>query len=190
MTQAVKPTHQMQSVHNCNEGTANDSTADDSATQADKSRIEYSDAASILAEIKAGRLLMVDSRRRSGLLLYKPYHSEFAGPGAAIGGCFDRDCEDVLPVGDLSVVEPISHEQRQKCYMIRRQWIRLTHQFTDCDTALDRAKKILNQFEGYFDRQTISQIPDSAFAMLVGVLPYTIRLARRPLRRLNIRSRA
>ncbi|MEO0406499.1 MAG: hypothetical protein AAF289_04025 [Cyanobacteria bacterium P01_A01_bin.135] len=130
---------------------------------------------------------MIDSRRRSGLLLFKAYHSEFAGPGAAIGGYFDHDCEDVLPVGDLSVVEPSSHEERQKCYMIRRQWIRLTHQFTDCDVALDRAKKILNQFEGYFDRETIARIPDDAFAMMVGVLPHTVRLARRPVRRLNIR---
>ncbi|MGB3616218.1 MAG: hypothetical protein WBA10_20665 [Elainellaceae cyanobacterium] len=166
-----------------------DSTSDPAA-KSDPQPVEYSNAADILAEIKAGRLLTVDSRRRSGLLLYKPYHSEFAGPGAAVGGCFDLDCEDVLPVGDLSVVEPTSHEQRQKCYMIRRQWIRLTHQFTDGSTALERAQKILNQFEGYFDRETIAQIPDDAFAMMVGVVPHTVRLARRPLRRLNVRSKA
>ena len=188
MTQAVQSNHQMQPVRDCSES-ATDASADPSSVD-DKRTVEYSDAASILPELKAGRLLMVDSRRRSGLLLYKAYHSEFAGPGAAIGGCFDRDCEDVLPVGDLSVVEPASHEQRQKCYMIRRQWIRLTHQFTDCDTALDRAKKILNQFEGYFDRETIARIPDDAFAMLVGVLPHTVRLARRPIRRLMVRPRA
>jgi len=189
MTQAVKSTHKTQSVGHCSES-ANSDAAGSSTAKPDKQPVEYSNAADILSEIKAGRLLTVDSRRRSGLLLYKPYHSEFAGPGAAIGGCFDLDCEDVLPVGDLLVVEPTSHEHRQKCYMIRRQWIRLTHQFTDDSTALQRAQKILNQFEGYFDRETIAQVPDNAFAMMVGVLPHTVRLARRPVRRLNVRSKA
>lgn len=123
--------------------------------------------------------MMVDSRRRNGLILYKKYHAEFAGPGAAIGGCIDLDCEDVLPVGSLLLLEPSDHEERQKSYLIRRQWIRLTHQFTDNKMPAKRAQMILNQFETYFDRETISQIPDEAFAKLVGVLPYTVRAARR-----------
>lgn len=184
MTHAVKPNHKLQQLSGQTGRVDSDVTA-----KANALPMQYSNASEILAEIKSGRLLMVDSRRRSGLLLYKTFHSEFAGPGAAVGGYFDQDCEDVLPVGDLSVIEPVSHEERQKGYMIRRQWIRLTHQFTDDDTAFDRAQKILNQFEGYFDRETTAQIPDNAFAMLVGVLPHTVRLARRPLRRLNVRTK-
>ena len=77
------------------------------------------------------------------------------------------------------MLEPSNHEDRQKSYLIRRQWIRLTHQFTDNKLPAKRAQMILNQFETYFDRETISQIPDEAFAKLVGVLPYTVRAARR-----------
>jgi hypothetical protein len=45
----------------------------------------------------------------------------------------------------------------------------------------------LNQFETYFDQQTIARIPDEAFAMLVGVLPYSIRMARRPPGKMQIK---
>ena len=151
----------------------------------DKSEFETSprsEADELLAEVKRGHLMMVDSKRRNGLILYKKYHAEFAGPGAAIGGCFDLDCERVLPVGNLLLLEPSTHEERQKAYLIRRQWIRLTHQFTDNKVPLKRAQMILNQFETYFDRDTIAQIPDNVFAMLVGVLPHTVHIARRPKR--------
>lgn len=134
----------------------------------------------ILKYLRSGRLLMVNSRRRNGLLLYKQFHAEFAGPGAAVGGYFDEDCLSVFPVGNLSLLVPDSHEERQKAYLIRRQWIRLTQQFTDNSVPLQRAQMILNQFENYFDASTIANIPDEAFALLVGVLPQTVRMARRP----------
>lgn len=139
---------------------------------------KYTEPMSLLERIQQGHLMIVDSRRRNGLILYKKYHAEFAGPGAAVGGCIDLDCEGVLPVGSLLLLEPSGHEERQKSYLIRRQWIRLTHQFTDNKVPSRRAQMILNQFETYFDRDTIAQIPDIAFAKLVGVLPHTIDLAR------------
>ncbi len=37
---------------------------------------------------------------------------------------------------------------------------------------------ILNQFENYFGAETVAQLPDEAFALLVGVLPQTIRMMR------------
>jgi hypothetical protein len=38
---------------------------------------------------------------------------------------------------------------------------------------------ILNQFENYFGSEIVAQVPDDAFALLVGVLPQTIELIRR-----------
>ncbi len=153
-------------------------------------KAEYADAAEILEQLKQGQLLMVNSRRKNGLILYKQYHAEFAGPGAAVGSFFDLDCHQVLPVGDLSLITPKSHEERQKAYLIRRQWIRLTQQFTDNSVSLKRAQMILNQFEVYFDQTTIAQVPDDAFALMVGVLPHTIRTARRPPRKLNVKVKS
>jgi hypothetical protein len=131
---------------------------------------ECSSESDILNQIKCGHLLMVNDRRRNGLILCKAYHAEFAGPGAAVGSFFDVDCERVVPVGDLSLISPESHEERQKAYLIRRQWIRLTQ-----------------QFENYFDQETIERIPDDAFALLVGVLPYSVRMVRRPPGQLNVK---
>lgn len=132
----------------------------------------------ILTQLHNQQLLIVNSRRRNGLILYKLYHAEFAGPGAAVGGVFDLDCQWVLPVGNLSLLTPESTDERQRAYLIRRQWIRLTKQITDDPAPLQRAQKILTQFQQYFDTKTIAQIPDEAFALLVGVFPHTVRKVR------------
>ena len=141
--------------------------------------VDDSDASIILNCVRSGQIWMVSSRRRNGLILYKEFHAEFAGPGAAVGGSYDQDCRRVMPVGNFSLIRPESHEERQKAYLTRRQWIKLTQQFTDQSSPLQRAQMILNQFETYFDQQTIARIPDEAFALLVGVLPYSVRMARR-----------
>jgi len=125
-------------------------------------------------------LLIVSPRRRNGLILFKRYHAEFAGPGAAVGGLIDRECQRVLPVGNLSLLSPESSEERQRAYLIRRQWVRLTIEITDNPTPLQRAQRILNQFEGFFESEIIAQLPDEALAFLVGVLPETIRKVRFP----------
>lgn len=117
---------------------------------------------------------MINSRKRNGLILIKSFHAEFAGPGSAIGGDFDRDCQQIIPVGDLTIGEPESSDERQKAYLIRRQWIRLAQQITDHPLPGDRVKMMLQQFENYFTTETVQALPDEAFALLVGVLPHTV----------------
>ena len=46
---------------------------------------------SILPQIKQKKLLIVNPRRKNGLILYKRYYAEFAGPGAVIGSEFDEE---------------------------------------------------------------------------------------------------
>ncbi len=133
----------------------------------------------ILTQLNEGKLLVVNSRRKNGLIIYKKFHAEFAGPGAAVGSLFDLNCEGILPVGDLSLLDPENQEERQKAYLIRRQWIRLTQQLTDNPAPLQRAQMILNQFENYFGAEATAQLPDKAFERLVGVLPHTIQMVRR-----------
>jgi hypothetical protein len=149
--------------------------------------LEEADTSEILMRLQQGQLWMVDRRRRNGIILCKAYHAEFAGPGAAVGGFFDMDCRRVILMGDLSLINPQSHDERQNAYKIRRQWIRLTQQFTDQSVPVQRAQMILNQFETYFDQDTIARIPDEALAMLVGVLPYSVRMARRTPGKLNVK---
>jgi len=131
-----------------------------------------------IAELNSGKLLMVDGRRRNGLILIKRFHAEFAGPGAAVGGAFDVDSQQAIPVGDFCLVCPQSPQERQKAFGIRRHWVRLTEQLTAKSEALERSQMLLTQFEQYFDAATVVQIPDRALALLIGVFPQTIRRAR------------
>jgi hypothetical protein len=143
-----------------------------------RDQIQNSQALEILRQLHDKQLLIVNTRRRNGLIIYKRYHAEFAGPGSAVGGLFDLDCQRVLPVGNLSLVSPECSDDRQRAYLIRRQWVRLTREITDNSVPLQRAQKILNQFEGFFDAETIAKVPDDAFSLLVGVLPETIKKVR------------
>jgi hypothetical protein len=134
---------------------------------------------SILASLHSGKTFIVNSRKRNGLIVFKRYHAEFAGPGAVVGGAYDSDCQFVLPIGNLSLLTPESHEDRQKAYLIRRQWIRLIKQITEKSVSGQRVQKILDQFEQYFPPEVVAELPDVAFAMLVGVLPQTVSIVRR-----------
>ena len=140
---------------------------------------EQYNGSNLLTLIHGGKVLMVNSRRRNGLILFKEYHAEFAGPGAAVGGDYDSDCQRILPIGNLSLLTPESHEDRQKAYLIRRQWIRLIKQITESPVPQERVQKILDQFEVFFPADIVACIPDRAFAMLVGVLTQTTTIVRR-----------
>lgn len=132
----------------------------------------------ILVQLREKKFLIVNPRRKNGLILYKSYHAEFAGPGAVVGSELDFDVVQAIPVGNLSFATPQSPKEKINAYLIRRQWVRLTKQITDNPIPLQRAQVILNQFENWFDPQTTAKLPDDAFALLVGVLPQTIRKVR------------
>ncbi|MCV3213686.1 hypothetical protein OGM63_09200 [Plectonema radiosum NIES-515] len=142
---------------------------------------EQSPGSDILTQLHSGKVFIVNSRRRNGLILFKRYHAEFAGPGAAVGGDYDRDCQNLLPIGNLQLLTPDSYDERQKAYLIRRQWIRLIKQITENPLPIQRVQKILDQFEQYFPPETVEKLPDIAFALLVGVLPQTVGIVRRRL---------
>lgn len=142
---------------------------------------QHPEVDAVLEKVKGGKLWIVNSRRRNGIVLYKKFHAEFAGPGAAVGGALDVDCTRITALGNLSLVEPKSYEEQQKAIRIRLQWVRLTQNFTDKPVPLERAQMILEQFKMYFDQAIVDQVPDEAFSLLVGVFPHTVRRARRNL---------
>ena len=137
-----------------------------------------SDCQQLQLRLQQGELLVVNPRRKNGLILYKTYHAEFAGPGAIVGGQFDLDVARLLAVGNLSLITPNDSQARKQAYKMRRQWVKLTKQIIDNPQPIERAQVILNQFEHWFDLETVTELPDEAFALLVGVLPQTIRKVR------------
>ena len=140
----------------------------------------------LLEALQRGELWMINARRKNGLILKKPYHVDFAGPGAIIGGIFDKNVTQIIPVGHLSLVRPEASSERQKAYLIRRQWVKLLKQITDKPLPEKRAQVILNQFENWFDLETAAQLSDETFAMLIGVLPQTVGRVRSRVNRSEI----
>lgn len=132
----------------------------------------------MLEQIKAGQLFIV-SRRRNGLILYKRFYADFAGPGAAVGGNLDQDCEAILEVGNLQLLSPNSPQEEEEAYRIRRQWTILTKQLTDTELPQARARLILSHFDNYFAPAVVDQIPNEAFSLMVGIFPETVAEARR-----------
>ena len=140
--------------------------------------MEDTQVSQILTQIHNGELLMVNDRHRGGVILIKPFYAEFAGPGAAFGGIFDRDCQQIIPVADFCVITPQSSQDRVKAYNIRQQWVRLLHQLTSQESSLARCSMLLTHLEHYFSAEIVAQLPDDILSLLIGVFPHTIRHAR------------
>ena len=132
----------------------------------------------LLSQLKAQELFIVNPRRKNGLIICKQYHAEFIGPGAIVGGQFDLDTTNIIAVGKLSLVKPQNSLEKKQAFKMRRQWVRLTKQIIDNPEPTQRAQVILNQFEHWFDMDTVAKLSDEAFSHLVGVLPQTIRKVR------------
>lgn len=140
------------------------------------------DSSDIVNLLKSGKLFIV-SQKRNGLIVFKRYYAEFAGPGAIIGGDYDRDCEGAIPIGNfsLSITKSDEYEKRRTAYLLRRQWVVFIQGITRIENPVKRVRVIINQFKEFFpaEPELVTQLPDIAFAMLVGVLPQTVAMVRR-----------
>lgn len=136
----------------------------------------------ILNQLQSGQLLRVNGRRGNAIIICHRHHAELAGPGSAVGGVFDVDCRRVIPVGKISIVYPESRSDRQQAYALRQQWFLFTQRAMESWVPLQRARNLLLLLYKYFNPQIIDELPDEVLAMLVGVLPKTIAMARQSLK--------
>lgn len=133
----------------------------------------------IMNLLAKGKYFIVNRNKRNGIIIFKPYHAEFAGPGAIVGGDYDRDCQGFIPIGNLSLLAPNSQEEIIDALKIRRQWVVfMMEKITQLKSPIKRAQKIIEQFEEYFTEALVAPIPDEALAMLVGLLPQTVAMVR------------
>lgn len=136
----------------------------------------------ILSRLKSGQRLRVNGCRGNAIIICHRHHSELAGPGAAVGGVFDLECDRVIPIGKVSIVYPQSRSERQKSYILRQKWILFTQKAMESYVPLQRAKNLLVLLEKYFEPQLIDPLSDEILARLVGVLPKTIGVVRQSLK--------
>jgi len=122
----------------------------------------------------SGHLFAVGEHKRSGLILCKDHYAEFAGPGAAICNPFKYEYVKIIAIGSPDIVEMATHEERQKAYSRRIQWVRWLNRIVSEQDAIHRAESLFAGFEEFFGGDILAGIPTDALALLAGVLPHTI----------------
>lgn len=120
-------------------------------------------------------LLAVSEQKKSGLILCKEYHAEFAGPGAAICSPVERGYQTIIAIGSPELIPVVTPEERQRAYSRRIQWARWLQKIVEQPDPVVRAEKILAGFEAFFGGQVATKLPLEAVALLVGVLPQTLQ---------------
>jgi hypothetical protein len=133
---------------------------------------------SLDALLTMNQLMAIGEQRKSGLILCKNHHAEFAGPGAAVGSPAEQNYCAVIAIGSPNLVPVTTSEERQKAYSRRIQWGRWLNRIVDNSDPILRAEKLFSSFEEFFGYQVAANLPDHVLAMLVGVLPQTIQLVR------------
>ncbi|MBD2099389.1 hypothetical protein [Leptolyngbya sp. FACHB-261] len=120
------------------------------------------------------RLIAVSPQRRSGVILCKQHHAEFAGPGAALGGFLDQGVNQVLLINDPQLIYLESRQERQAAYSRRIQWLHWLQKITNRQQPRLRAQQLIDSFEAFFGSVTVTEIPAEVLARLVGTSAKTI----------------
>ncbi|MBD2329421.1 hypothetical protein [Alkalinema sp. FACHB-956] len=133
----------------------------------------------VTQESNPGFLLTVGEQKRSGLILCKEFHAEFAGPGAAVACASEQPYQAVIAIGAPSLVPVQDWESRRKAYGLRIQWERWLHKIADHPDPTSRVERLFAGLEGFFGRQVVMSLPTEVLSLLVGVLPSTVETVRR-----------
>jgi len=119
-------------------------------------------------------LLMVGEQKKSGLILCKEFHAEFAGPGAALCSPAEQPYKAVIAIGSPDITTTNNTIDRSRAYGLRIQWSRWLYRIADQENPIDRVEKLLAGLEGFFGRSVVMSLPIEVLALLVGVLPHTV----------------
>lgn len=119
-------------------------------------------------------LLVVGERKKSGLILCKEFHAEFAGPGAALCSPAEQSYKAVIAIGSPDIVVAKSSGDRSRAYGLRIQWSRWLYRIADQENPIDRVEKLLAGLEEFFGRSVVMSLPSEVLALLVGVFPQTV----------------
>lgn len=124
------------------------------------------------------QLLAIGEHKKSGLILCKTHHAEFAGPGAAVNCSIESAYRAVIAIGSPELVSVHTAEERRRAYGRRIQWGRWLERIVEHPDPMIRAEKLLAGFEEFFGRQVVIGLPSEVLALLAGVFPGTIEQVR------------
>jgi hypothetical protein len=123
-------------------------------------------------------LLAIGEHKKSGLILCKQYHAEFAGPGAAVNCSVEPAYRAVIAIGSPELIPTQTFEERRRAYGRRIQWGRWLQKIVEQPDPMVRAEKLLAGFEEFFGRQVVIGLPSEVLGLLAGVFPGTIEQVR------------
>jgi hypothetical protein len=123
------------------------------------------------------RLLAISEHKKSGLILCKEFHAEFAGPGAAVSSPVEQPYKAVIAIGAPDLISLETLEARRQAYGRRIQWGRWLYKIAEHPDPIVRVERLFAGFEGFFGRQVVMSIPVEVVALLVGVFPKTVQEA-------------
>jgi hypothetical protein len=121
------------------------------------------------------RLLAISETRKSGLILCKAFHAEFAGPGAVVSSTVEQPYTAVIAIGAPELVAIATPEARRQAYSRRIQWGRWLSKIAEHPDAIERTERLFAGFEGFFGRQVVMSLPTEVVANLIGVFPETVQ---------------
>lgn len=136
-------------------------------------------AAALLAQLQSGNIFQLAPECQGGLIIEKQFYSDFAGPGAAIGGQFDAACVAIYPVGAIQVRSLTSRQERFQALQIRIAYAERLGKIASLQVPLRRGGLIVEQLSKWLPHQSVEAIADELIAQLVGILPTTVRLSKR-----------
>lgn len=128
--------------------------------------------------LPAEHLVAISEQKKSGIILCKEFHAEFAGPGAVIGSLVESQYRAIITIGSPELIPVKSFDDRRKAYGRRIQWGRWLQKIIENPEPTLRAERLLAGFEEFFGRQVVVSLPSDVLAMLAGVLPRTIETVR------------
>jgi hypothetical protein len=123
------------------------------------------------------RLLAISESKKSGLILCKDFHAEFAGPGAAVSSPVEQPYKAVIAIGSPELISLEDKKARQQAYGRRIQWGRWLYKIAEHPDPIVRVERLFAGFEGFFGRQVVMNVPAEVIALLVGVFPETVKEA-------------
>jgi hypothetical protein len=130
----------------------------------------------LLRRLTSGQILTIAPDSMGGLLLIKPFYVDFAGPGAAVGGEFDRNCTAVYQIGTVRFQPLPTQRDRDDAIKTRITYAEQLSAILDVPHPLQRGRLIVEQLANWLPGNLSLTIPTEYIAALV-VLPQTIQFA-------------
>ncbi len=132
-----------------------------------------------LSYFKSGQFLSLTSDCQGGLILQKPFYADFVGPGAVVGSSFDVNCTSIYVIGTIKFSASTTVSERQQAFQQRMAYNHRLQEIAEIEAPLRRAFSILQQLSQWVGAEEANKIPDEIVARLAGLLPRTVKIARR-----------